>query len=232
MDRGARRACHFRSTPATRGAGLRSASTQGSMSRSKCVKECRTTPRRCESRGSAPNDLRHQVRAASASGNSGGDQSPPHMPFAGRRCSRTRPPLTTNTMCVRSCLRGARGRRAGSSSTRPWIRAPQPRCNGHRVQAARARVQTVAPRSMIACVYSATRAAGVHRSASCQSLADASAAAGGSRTTNTRASTRFTLPSRIAWRCPLESARIAPAVERPIPGSAIISSSDSGKCPP
>jgi hypothetical protein len=49
---------------------------------------------------------------------------------------------------------------------------------------------------------------------------------------NTRASTRFTLPSRIGCRSPRDSARIAPAVDRPMPGSAVTASSPCGNSPP
>ena len=46
-----------------------------------------------------------------------------------------------------------------------------------------------------------------------------------------RASTRFTLPSRIAARAPYANPAIAAAVERPIPGSASMSASSRGKAP-
>ena len=47
-----------------------------------------------------------------------------------------------------------------------------------------------------------------------------------------RASTRFTLPSRIAPRAPNAKAAIAAAVERPMPGSAAIAAASRGKTPP
>ena len=50
-------------------------------------------------------------------------------------------------------------------------------------------------------------------------------------TASCRASTRFTLPSRIGCRWFMLSASIAPAVDRPTPGSAITSSSVPGNWP-
>ena len=47
-----------------------------------------------------------------------------------------------------------------------------------------------------------------------------------------RASTRLTLPSRIAPRVPNANAAIAAAVERPMPGSAAIAAASRGKTPP
>ena len=71
--------------------------------------------------------------------------------------------------------------------------------SGTRAHAGRARVHTVAPRSMMACVYAATplpRACTPPPAA--HSAASTSAAPGSPSMPNTRASTRFTLPSRIA----------------------------------
>jgi len=213
------------------GPALPSSSTHGSMSRSKCVNACRRTGSRRACSVLVPKIEITQARTESASGNSGGAQSPPQMPRGGRRCSRTRPLCSANTICVCLRRRAVRRRRRGNSATRSIENAPQPPTNGQRSQAGLARVHTVAPRSMIACVNSATRVSGVQASARSHSARVAAAVPGASSTTNTRASTRFTLPSRIAWRCPRASASIAPAVERPIPGNAVNASNDSGKQP-
>ena len=73
---------------------------------------------------------------------------------------------------------------------------------------------------------------GVQRIGARPELASSTAAELGSPSIpNTRASTRLAFPSRIGCRSPRESARIAPAVERPIPGSAVTSSSFRGNVP-
>jgi len=200
------------------------------MSRSKCVNAWRTRGSRA-GRGAAPKPVASQAWADSASGNSGGAHNPPQMPRDGRRLSNTRPHASTKTMCVRRRRRGARWRATGSSCARPVANARQPDASGQRSHAGFDRTQIVAPRSMIACVYSATRLCGVQASASAHSFLRPAVESGGSSTTKTRASTRLTLPSRIGWRCPRARARIAPAVERPMPGSAINPASASGSRP-
>src|SRR5579875_1576356 len=90
----------------------------------------------------------------------------------------------------------------------------------------------VAPRSMIAGVYVATSAWGVHCSAQAQSRSRVARLAGSPSMPKQRDSTRLTLPSRMGWRSPRESARIAPAVERPMPGRLATSSKRCGKRPP
>ena len=62
---------------------------------------------------------------------------------------------------------------------------------------------------------------GSKRSASAQSRFSPS-------TAKQRAITRFTLPSRIAARLPNAKAAIAPAVERPMPGSSAIACAARG----
>ena len=170
------------------------------MSRSKCVNVWRTSGSRAGCSAVAPNRAASQASADWASANSGGAHSPPQMPRDGRRSSSTRPPASTKIMCVRRRRRGARRRAAGNSCVRPVANARQPDASGQRSQAGFERTQTVAPRSMIACVYSATRACGVQASASAHSFFRPAADSGGSSTRKTRVSTRLTLPSRIAWR--------------------------------
>ncbi len=75
------------------------------------------------------------------------------MPRAGRRASSTQPSGSSTTSTVtprRGRLRFGRG--AGYFGCVPARHAAQVSAKGHTVHAGRARVQSVAPRSMIACV--------------------------------------------------------------------------------
>ncbi|MNN38080.1 hypothetical protein D3C81_1520580 [compost metagenome] len=49
---------------------------------------------------------------------------------------------------------------------------------------------------------------------------------------NTRANTRFTLPSRMGERTPALNAAMAAAVERPMPGSVTSTAGSVGNTPP
>ena len=68
---------------------------------------------------------------------------------------------------------------------------------GQRVHLGRARVHTVAPKSMMACVYEATSRAGVQASDCAHNASITGLLLGSPSMPNTRASTRLTLPSRI-----------------------------------
>ena len=100
----------------------------------------------------APNRAARKALADSPSGNSGGVHSPPQMPRGGRRSSSTRPSASTNTKCAVRAPRRARRLASGMVWVRPAASAAQPPDSGQRVQAGFARVQTVAPRSMMAWV--------------------------------------------------------------------------------
>jgi hypothetical protein len=84
----------------------------------------------------------------------------------------------------------------------------------------------------MACVYAATRTRGVQASACAHNSALTATELGSPSIPNTRASTRLALPSRIEWGSPRDSAKIAPAVERPIPGKPITASRLAGNSPP
>ena len=162
---------------------------------------------------------------------------PEAAPDAGRR-----PPLEEDgERSLIACLRDQQRRfacladaRAASLPAAPpdAPRAPRRTSSlmGHTVQAGRVRVQSVAPRSMMAWVYAAMRSAGVHASRPRHSAASTARRARVARRCRIRARAR-------AWRCrpgsdaarPRDSARIAPAVERPMPGSAVTSSMCRGK---
>ena len=146
--------------------------------------------------------------------------APQFFPLSARSSTASRAPLS------RRCFA------PGSAACRPSRAATHPSLIGHTVHAGRVRVQSVAPRSMMACVYAAARSPGVQASARAQSSFSTPAELGSPPIPNTRASTRLAFPSRIGCRSPRESARIAPAVERPIPGSAVTSSSFRGNVPP
>ena len=204
--------------------------SSGTISRSKCVNAWCTgfSERGCISgrRNCPPAKL----RAADSLLNSGRHHNPPQMPRSGRRSRNTLPSRSiATTIQARRDLRAraaalARGFGDGISCCRPLRRALQCTSSGQRAQAGRRRVHSVAPRSMIACVYVSTPSAGVQCSASAQSRCSIARVAALPSMPKQRASTRLTLPSRIACRARPDSARIAPAVERPIPGSAATAS--------
>ena len=77
------------------------------------------------------------------------------------------------------------------------MRATHVAFTGQSRHAGFARVHTVAPRSMTACVYASTRLAGVQASASSQSRFSTAGSPGNPPTPKQRASTRLALPSRI-----------------------------------
>ena len=158
------------------------------------------------------------------------------MPLLGRRSTSTASaasfPLSARSSTASRAPLSRRCLTPGSAACRPSSAATHPSLIGHTVHAGRVRVQSVAPRSMMACVYAAARSWGVHVSARAQSSFSTPLELGSPPIPNTRASTRLAFPSRIGCRSPRESARIAPAVERPIPGSAVTSSSFRGNVPP
>ena len=73
-------------------------------------------------------------------------------PLLGRRSSSTAPWCCSTSQVARLSGRRLRLRAAGNSATRPSRNATQSFATGQRAQAGFARVQSVAPKSMIACV--------------------------------------------------------------------------------
>ena len=118
---------------------------------------------------------------------------------------------------------------SGSAACLPSRFATQSLATGQSLQRGFRRTHSVAPRSMMAWVYSATRSFGVCDSDSAQRVAATRVLPGQPCTPAWRASTRLTLPSKMAWRSPQLSERMAPAVERPMPGNASSASRSRGR---
>jgi len=114
--------------------------------------------------------------------------------------------------------------------------ATQSAANGQRKQSGLPRTHNVAPRSINPCVYALTSSSdafdGNSDSASVHIAFSTFFSPGKPSTPNTRASTRFTLPSRIVARAPKANDAIAAAVERPMPGNSASSSTEAGNAPP
>ena len=161
-----------------------------------------------------PREFRERRRPAAAG------SSPPQMPVAAdaRAARRHRRAARASRPC---------GSARPSSAARPAVRAGGRRLRDAvaRERAARNRLAAhahVAPRSISPCVRAHVgRVRGVgqqrRRAPTCRSR---HASPGKPSTPNTRASTRFTLPSRIVARAPYANDAIAAAVERPMPGNS------------
>ena len=101
-----------------------------------------------------PGRCSHSICPCSTSWHSGKLHRLPQMPVGGRFSSRTRgftSLLRHISMCTCRTGNTVLGFRCGNSLTRFSRKAAQPELSGHIVQAGRLRVQTVAPRSIIAC---------------------------------------------------------------------------------
>ena len=97
--------------------------------------------------------LLHQRLACACVGNSGNAQRPPQMPAGGRFSSSTFAPRRAITTQISRCGRALRGFAAGNACCSSAMRARHRCCNGQIRHAGFDRVQIIAPRSMIACVY-------------------------------------------------------------------------------
>ena len=158
------------------------------------------------------------------------------MPVGGRFSSRTLSPSCSTSIQVLRVGTVFFGRDAGNSFCRPVTFATQSAANGQRAQSGLPRTHSVAPRSIKPCVYAVTSslcaASGSSDSASVHIVFSTRFSPGNPSMPNTRASTRFTLPSRMVARAPNANDAIAAAVERPMPGSSASSSTLRGNSPP
>src|SRR5215213_1412420 len=116
----------------------------------KCVKPCSITSSSRVEPTCKPN-LR-QPSATSRPVISGKDHRPPQIPGLGRRSSSTCPPYRSTSQVV--LLEGTAffSRGAGSSAVRPFLSATQLLLTGQALQRGLPLVQSVAPRSIRACV--------------------------------------------------------------------------------
>ncbi len=225
------RASHVpRALPSASRVDFQSRTRHGSTSSVKCVKACSKGSIASTSSASRP-----QSRASASPGRRAGiglRQRPHPAPDARRRALLEQHLAAREHHQHRDALapRGrSRTRRAGSSSTRFSMRATQSAFTGHRRQCGFLGRHTSAPRSIMPCVYASMPRAGRRASAALHSAARTDALDGSPPMPPWRASTRRTLPSRIARRSPAANAAIAPAVERPTPGSATRSATSPGR---
>ena len=179
-------------------------------------------------RRSARERRRTRRRRAPSSGRL---HSPDHMPVGGRRSNRISPlrsSTSTRTARCGSDLRGTRRRQLGDRGPRSAPRnRRRPDTRGTRACACtRSRRDPSAPACSARC-----RVAGNSDSAAAHSSRSTFGAPGKPSMPRCRASTRLTLPSRIAARAPNANAAIAAAVERPMPGSAAMAATSRGNVP-
>ena len=214
-------------------AGQRAAATRCGCSVKREVREAVRDRRQrvARRRRRAPKRVRTAARTSSSSAHSGRLHRPPQMPSAGRFSNRISPPCSISSTRTARCgsdLARTRRRQLRRCVARCARRNPRP--PGRRRSAACVRAHTVAPRSIRPCVYASMPRAGNALSATRHSAASTFGAPGQPAMPRWRASTRFTLPSRIASRAPNANAAIAAAVERPMPGSVASVAASRGKC--
>ena len=155
----------------------------------------------------------------------GGVHSPAQMPVTGR-CTSQMPRLEACRFTRQNTsFTGAGFVAPSSTGAKALAQSP---LTGQASHAGERGVHTVAPSSIIAWFQSP--GSGASAMASPASSQRRRSRALGSPCQ--RLSTRFTLPSSTGARAPKQMEAMAPAVERPMPGSATMSSKAWGKRPP
>ena len=166
--------------------------------------------------------------APSSTSTAGNSHIPPSSPSRGRRTTSVLPRGETAT-CT-SQVRVGTGRRlrlSGRSAAVPAARARQPAASGHAPHFGDRGVHTVAPNSIIASLKSPGRAVSISSAARPRTCARE-----GSGRSNSRATTRRTLPSTAGTASPKAMLATAAAVYGPIPGRARRPAADEGNTPP
>ena len=188
----------------------------GCSVQSKCVNACLIVA--CASQRT-PSACAARANAASSSNNGKRPQSRPHA----RRRALLQPHATAPLQPQPPVLALARARACASSPDNARVRLRAVRrtvhARGTAGIAAPCAMHTLAPRSINPCVYGSMPSSGNSRCRLRPQLALVGRLGKvGVESRVTRASTRLTLPSRIAARSPKQNAAMAAAVERPMPG--------------
>ncbi len=170
-------------------------------------------------RSAAPGQPAVAADSAASSSNSGRLQRPAQTPVGSRRTRKTRSRQRSSSQTVSRRLRLAalvlhrKALRRAGGTRRAFARRRGRAGRAARVPGRRWRRDPSAPGCTFRCRVREASAV-----AACHSSRSAAAAARSPSNASRRASTRLTLPSRIATRSPKQNAAIAAAVERPMPG--------------
>ena len=234
----ASRSTHARSGSAIEAGHCVTVVRSGCIVRWKCVNPCATgVNSTCAATAALNRAATCDATSASTAHSRAELHSPPQMPSGGRSFEQD-VALALEQQHGHCALRQRRGAGAAPAIRRPARRAARRnrRCTGHSDRSAAARACRSSRRgpSCPACTRRCPASAPRRRTASAtrHNSPWTRGSPGHPSTPRWRASTRFTLPSRIAPRSPQANAAIAAAVERPMPGSVASVAASRGKSPP